>query len=165
MACNSNGAAGKRFKTIEKPWNFILFGVITVLSRGFWQSEGFMQLAAGVALFMFGMLALERGFQAFTGGVPESVLATAARTGEGLITPDMASSLMNDSALARGLHKRSVCASRTITALVRDNPITDGSELTEEEGLSLEPWREIDALLVCNRKEIEARLRQYGRPD
>ena len=84
---------------------------------------------------------------------------------EGLVTPDMASSFMNDSALALGLHKRLIRASRTITALARENPITDETELTEEEGLSPQSRREIGALLARNRREIETRLRQYGRRD
>ena len=57
--------------------NFILIGITLVLGWGYWQTEDFMQLTAGVALFMFGMLALEQGFQAFTGGVLESVLGAA----------------------------------------------------------------------------------------
>ena len=65
---------------MDKSKNFILIGVTLVLAWGFWQSENFMQLAAGVALFMFGMLALEQGFQAFTGGVLEKVLGAATRT-------------------------------------------------------------------------------------
>ena len=64
-------------RDMDKSRNFIRFRVIAVLSWEFWQSEDFMQLAAGVALFMFGMLAFEQGFQAFTGGVLEPVLASA----------------------------------------------------------------------------------------
>jgi phosphate:Na+ symporter len=65
---------------MNKSKNFILIGITIVLAWGFWQSEDFMQLAAGVALFMFGMLALEQGFQAFTGGVLEKVLGAATKT-------------------------------------------------------------------------------------
>ena len=65
---------------MDKYKHYILIGVTVVLGWGFLQSEDFMQLAAGVALFMFGMLALEQGFQAFTGGVLESVLGVATRT-------------------------------------------------------------------------------------
>jgi phosphate:Na+ symporter len=60
--------------------NLILLAVIGILSWGFWHSDDFMQLTAGVALFMFGMLALEQGFQAFTGGVLETVLGLATKT-------------------------------------------------------------------------------------
>jgi phosphate:Na+ symporter len=85
---------------MNKSKNFILIGITLVLGWGFWQSEDFMQLAAGVALFMFGMLALEQGFQAFTGGVLESVLGAATRTrarslGFGLV----ATALMQSSSL------------------------------------------------------------------
>lgn len=39
-----------------------------------WASSDFMGIAAGVAIFMFGMLCLEEGFKAFTGGALESIL-------------------------------------------------------------------------------------------
>jgi phosphate:Na+ symporter len=85
---------------MEKSRKFILLGVTAVLGWGFWQSDDFMQLAAGVALFMFGMLALEQGFQAFTGGVLERVLGAATKTrlrslGFGLVT----TALMQSSSL------------------------------------------------------------------
>lgn len=48
--------------------------MLVFLSWGFWASEEFKQIAAGVAIFLFGMIALERGFTAFTGGVLERVL-------------------------------------------------------------------------------------------
>jgi len=51
--------------------------VSVLLAWGFWLSDDFLRLSAGVALFMFGMLSLERGFQAFTGGVLERILAAA----------------------------------------------------------------------------------------
>lgn len=74
--------------------------VSVLLVWGFWLSDDFLRLSAGVALFMFGMLSLERGFQAFTGGILESVLASAtgsrARSmGFGLV----ATALMQSSSL------------------------------------------------------------------
>ncbi len=39
-----------------------------------WISSDFMAIAAGVALFMFGMLCLEEGFKIFTGGTLEVIL-------------------------------------------------------------------------------------------
>jgi phosphate:Na+ symporter len=51
--------------------------VAVMLAWGFWLSDDFLRLSAGVALFMFGMLSLEQGFQAFTGGILERVLETA----------------------------------------------------------------------------------------
>ncbi len=45
-----------------------------VLAYGFWLSPDFQQIAAGVAVFLFGMLALEEGFKTFTGGVLEELL-------------------------------------------------------------------------------------------
>jgi phosphate:Na+ symporter len=53
----------------------ILFPVILLLlAYGFWLSPEFKQIAAGVAIFLFGMLALEEGFRTFTGGVLERIL-------------------------------------------------------------------------------------------
>jgi phosphate:Na+ symporter len=45
-----------------------------VLAYGFWISPDFNQIAAGVAIFLFGMLSLEQGFRAFTGGILEKIL-------------------------------------------------------------------------------------------
>lgn len=53
----------------------ILFPTIfIVLTYGFWLSPEFKVIAAGVAIFLFGMLSLEEGFKAFTGGTLESIL-------------------------------------------------------------------------------------------
>lgn len=56
------------FKKIMLPSIFI------VLAYGFWLSPDFKQIAAGVAIFLFGMLSLEQGFRAFTGGILEKIL-------------------------------------------------------------------------------------------
>ncbi|MCG8489201.1 MAG: Na/Pi symporter [Chromatiales bacterium] len=48
--------------------------IFVVLSYGFWVSPDFKEIAAGVAIFLFGMLSLEEGFKAFTGGILERIL-------------------------------------------------------------------------------------------
>ncbi|MDJ0890682.1 MAG: Na/Pi symporter [Gammaproteobacteria bacterium] len=48
--------------------------IFMVLGYGFWISPDFKEIAAGVAIFLFGMLSLEEGFKAFTGGVLEKIL-------------------------------------------------------------------------------------------
>jgi phosphate:Na+ symporter len=48
--------------------------ILTVLAYGFWISPDFKEIAAGVAIFLFGMLSLEEGFKAFSGGKLESLL-------------------------------------------------------------------------------------------
>jgi len=48
--------------------------IFSFLAYGFWISPNFKEIAAGVAIFLFGMLALEEGFKMFTGGVLESLL-------------------------------------------------------------------------------------------
>lgn len=48
--------------------------ILVLLAYGFWVSPDFKDVAAGIALFMFGMILLEEGFKAFTGGALETVL-------------------------------------------------------------------------------------------
>jgi len=48
--------------------------ILTVLSYGFWISPDFKQISAGVAIFLFGMISLEEGFKAFSGGKLEKIL-------------------------------------------------------------------------------------------
>ena len=53
----------------------VLPAILAVLAVGFWISPNFKEIAAGVAMFLFGMLFLEDGFRAFTGGILENLLA------------------------------------------------------------------------------------------
>ena len=48
--------------------------MLFTLAYGFWVSPDFKEIAAGVAIFLFGMLSLEEGFKAFTGGLLERIL-------------------------------------------------------------------------------------------
>jgi phosphate:Na+ symporter len=48
--------------------------ILLVLTYGFWISPDFKEISAGVAIFLFGMLFLEEGFKAFTGGILEKLL-------------------------------------------------------------------------------------------
>lgn len=48
--------------------------VFAFLAYGIWVSPNFSEIAAGVAIFLFGMVALEEGFKAFTGGILETLL-------------------------------------------------------------------------------------------
>ena len=52
----------------------LLPSIFILLAYGFWLSPDFKVISAGVALFLFGMLSLEEGFRAFSGGVLEKVL-------------------------------------------------------------------------------------------
>jgi len=54
--------------------NILLPTIFMVLAYGFWVSPDFKEITAGVAIFLFGMLALEEGFKAFTGGLLERLL-------------------------------------------------------------------------------------------
>lgn len=51
--------------------------ILLILSVGFWASSDFQEIAAGVAIFLFGMLMLEDGFKLFSGGLLESALEKA----------------------------------------------------------------------------------------
>ena len=52
----------------------LLPSIFLLLAYGFWVSPDFKAISAGVAIFLFGMLSLEEGFRAFSGGVLEKVL-------------------------------------------------------------------------------------------
>ncbi|ARU58885.1 Na+/Pi-cotransporter [Oleiphilus messinensis] len=54
--------------------------LLVILSYLFWLSDNLTQICAGVAIFLFGMLSLEEGFKAFTGGVLERVLQKTTDT-------------------------------------------------------------------------------------
>ena len=48
--------------------------ILLILAYGFWVSPNFKEIAAGVAIFLFGMISLEEGFKAFSGGTLERIL-------------------------------------------------------------------------------------------
>jgi phosphate:Na+ symporter len=50
--------------------------IFIILSWGFWVSPDFKMIAAGVAIFLFGMLSLDSGLKVFTGGTLEKLLAS-----------------------------------------------------------------------------------------
>ncbi len=54
--------------------------ILLILAYGFWVSPDFKEIAAGVSIFLFGMLFLEEGFKAFTGGVLEKLLQKTTNT-------------------------------------------------------------------------------------
>jgi phosphate:Na+ symporter len=56
---------------------FLIPVIFAVLGYGFWASPDFKEIAAGVAIFLIGMLMLEDGFKAFTGGILERILKQA----------------------------------------------------------------------------------------
>ncbi len=69
---------GKRnnfMRSVSVIKRIVLPAILVVLAIGFWFSPNFKEIAAGVAIFLFGMLFLEDGFRAFTGGILENLLA------------------------------------------------------------------------------------------
>ena len=78
----------------------LLPSILLVLAYGFWVSPNFKAIAAGVAIFLFGMLSLEEGFQAFTGGVLDRILKrTTSTTGKSVMFGVVSTSLMQSSSL------------------------------------------------------------------
>lgn len=54
--------------------------ILGILLMGFWLSSDFQEIAAGVAIFMFGMLMLEDGFKLLSGGFLETMLEKVTRS-------------------------------------------------------------------------------------
>ena len=54
--------------------NLLLLSIFAILGYGFWISPDFRTITAGVAIFLLGMLSLEKGFKSFSGGVLASFL-------------------------------------------------------------------------------------------
>ena len=78
----------------------ILPVIFLLLIYGFWISPDFKQISAGVAIFLFGMLFLEEGFRAFTGGLLEKLLnATTDRMWKSVSFGIVATTIMQSSSL------------------------------------------------------------------
>jgi phosphate:Na+ symporter len=78
----------------------ILPTILLVLAYGFWISPDFKEISSGVAIFLFGMLAMEQGFQAFTGGALERVLKrTTDRLWKSLAFGAISTTVMQSSSL------------------------------------------------------------------
>ena len=74
--------------------------VLLALGYGFWISATFKDIAAGVAIFLFGMLCMEQGFKAFSGGALERVLRRSTdRTWKSLGFGIVTTTLMQSSSL------------------------------------------------------------------
>jgi phosphate:Na+ symporter len=74
--------------------------ILLLLGYGFWLSPDFKTLTAGVAIFLFGMLSLEEGFKAFTGGILEQLLQrTTDRLWKALAFGMLVTTLMQSSSL------------------------------------------------------------------
>jgi phosphate:Na+ symporter len=71
-----------------------------LLAYAIWRSSDFKTISAGVAIFLFGMLFLQEGFQAFTGGVLEKLLrASTDKLSKSLLFGTVATALMQSSSL------------------------------------------------------------------
>jgi phosphate:Na+ symporter len=74
--------------------------IMLILAYGFWVSPDFKEIAAGVSIFLFGMLFLEEGFRAFTGGVLEKLLQrTTDKTWKSLLFGVVSTTIMQSSSL------------------------------------------------------------------
>ena len=78
----------------------LLPSIFLVLSYGFWVSNNFKDIAAGVALFLFGMLCMEQGFKAYSGGALQRVLKNSTdRLWKSLTFGVISTTLMQSSSL------------------------------------------------------------------
>lgn len=74
--------------------------IFFILAYGFWLSEDFKEISAGVAIFMFGMLSLEQGFRNFTGGVLERLInRTTSSHWKSLVFGIVSTTIMQSSSL------------------------------------------------------------------
>lgn len=74
--------------------------ILLVLCYGMWASSHFKDIAAGVALFLFGMLCMEQGFRAFSGGTLQRTLgACTDRLWKSLSFGVVSTTLMQSSSL------------------------------------------------------------------
>ncbi len=74
--------------------------ILLILTYGFWISPDFKEIAAGVSIFLFGMLFLEEGFKAFTGGLLEKLLQkTTDKTWKALGFGIVTTTIMQSSSL------------------------------------------------------------------
>jgi len=78
----------------------LLPSILIILAYGFWISPDFKEIAAGVSIFLFGMLFLEEGFKAFTGGMLEKLLQkTTNKTWKSLLFGMLSTTVMQSSSL------------------------------------------------------------------
>ncbi len=78
----------------------LLPSILVVLAWGFWISPDFKAISAGVAIFLFGMLSLEEGFRAFTGGTLERLLRrTTSSTWKSVVFGIVSTTFMQSSSL------------------------------------------------------------------
>ena len=79
---------------------FLLPGALAVLLAAFWFSPESQEIAAGVAIFLFGMLMLEDGFKQFGGGTLERLLERGTgSTARSLALGIVATTLLQSSSL------------------------------------------------------------------
>ncbi|HRP76935.1 MAG TPA: Na/Pi symporter [Rhodocyclaceae bacterium] len=80
--------------------HILLATIFLILGYGFLASPEFNEIAAGVAIFLFGMMCLEQGFKAFTGGTLERLLErTTNRQWKSFVFGVLATTLMQSSSL------------------------------------------------------------------
>lgn len=82
------------------PRHLPLILALAFLAWAFWSSPTLTEIAAGIAVFLFGMMSLEHGFRAFTGGTLESLLKRSTdRLWKGLAFGALATTVTQSSSL------------------------------------------------------------------
>ena len=92
----------------------VLPTILFLLAYGFWISPDFKEISSGVAIFLFGMLFLEEGFKAFTGGLLEQLLKkTTNKLWKSLSFGIVSTTLMQSSSLVSVITISFGCGSST----------------------------------------------------
>jgi phosphate:Na+ symporter len=82
------------------PRHLPLILALAFLAWAFWSSPTLTEIAAGIAIFLFGMISLERGFRTFTGGTLETLLRKSTdRLWKGLAFGAVATTVTQSSTL------------------------------------------------------------------
>ncbi|MFV0481538.1 MAG: Na/Pi cotransporter family protein [Campylobacteraceae bacterium] len=78
----------------------LLFVLLLVLSYLFFQNSNFLQICAGIAIFIFGMLIMGEGFKSFSGGILERILKRYTnKTYKSILFGTVTTTLMQSSTL------------------------------------------------------------------
>lgn len=102
--------------------------IFILLAYSFWISPDFKIIAAGIAIFLFGMFCLEQGFKVFTGGILEQLLNRVTRTRTGSFSVGLFSTALLQSSSLVSVITLSFLSTELIT-LIQGTGILFGANL------------------------------------
>jgi len=110
--------------------------ILLLLAYGFWISPEFKEIAAGVAIFLSGMLSLEEGFRAFSGGVLETILkASTDRLYKSIGFGFISTAIMQSSSLVSILTISFIGAGEAVAFWANGGAQRLGFQLASDQGL------------------------------